>query len=228
MDRMNDDTKDEPVLSARMLDAAREYQDPPPPPREEMWQRVQAARRRGSAVSADRETARWKRPQVWLPIAIAATLILGIAIGRLWPILGGGIKQQVAKGPDSTAIDPAKPKKKDLFAQYAAEQTLGQAEVLLTQYRSDVTAGVSPTTSPAEARKLLLATRLLLDAPSISDPRLRGLLEDLELVMAQISEGSTQKEDRAVITEGLERRDVLPRLRAATTVGTGVQIPGAI
>ena len=226
---MNDDTKDEPVLSARMLDAAREYQDPPPPPREEMWQRVQAARRRGSAVSADHGTARWKRPQVWVPIAIAATLILGIAIGRLWPIVrGNGIKQQVAKGPDSTAVDSTKPKKKDLFAQYAAEQTLGQAEVLLTQYRSDVTAGVSPTTSPAEARKLLLATRLLLDAPSISDPRLRGLLEDLELVMAQISEGSTQKEDRAVITEGLERRDVLPRLRAATTVGTGVQIPGAI
>jgi hypothetical protein len=222
MDRMNDETKDEPVLSARLMDAAREYQDPPPPPRDEMWQRVQAARRPGGRAAG------WKRPQVWVPIAIAATLILGIAIGRLWPGMGGVIKYPVAVNPDSAAVDSTKPKKKDLFAQYAAEQTLGQAEVLLTQYRSDVTAGVSPTTSPAEARKLLLATRLLLDAPSISDPRLRGLLEDLELVMAQISEGSTQKEDRAVITEGLERRDVLPRLRAATTVGTGVQIPGAI
>ena len=100
--------------------------------------------------------------------------------------------------------------------------------MLLTQYRSDVAAGVQPTTTPAEARKILLATRLLLDAPSISDPHLRDLLEDLELVMAQISEGSVQKEDRAVITEGLERRDVLPRLRAATSIGTGVQIPGAI
>jgi len=214
---MNDGPKDEPVLSARLMDAAREYQDPPPPPREEMWQRVQAARRRGG------ETSRWKRPVVWVPIAIAATLLLGIAIGRNWIPFGTVIKREVAV---DTTTSPAK--KKDLFAQYAAEQTLGQAEVLLTQYRSDVAAGVQPTTTPAEARKLLLATRLLLDAPTISDPRLRDLLEDLELVMAQISEGSEQEEDRAVITEGLERRDVLPRLRAATTIGTGVQIPGAI
>lgn len=221
----NDESKDEPVLSARLMDAAREYQEPPPPPREEMWQRVQATRRRGPAVSAGLETPRWKRPVVWVPIAIAATLLLGIAIGRNWIPFGTGVKREIVNN-DSTATSPSK--KKDLFAQYAAEQTLGQAEVLLTQYRSDVAAGVQPTTTPAEARKLLMATRLLLDAPTISDPRLRDLLEDLELVMAQISEGSEQKEDRAVITEGLERRDVLPRLRAATTIGTGVQIPGAI
>jgi hypothetical protein len=220
MDRMNDDTKDEPVLSARLMDAAREYQEPPLPPREEMWARVQQARRRAASVPA------WQRPKVWVPVAIAATLVLGIGIGRLWPSIRNGVKQNVA-GVDSTTPGAA-PTKKDLFAQYAAEQTLGQAEVLLTQYRSDVAAGVQPTTTPAEARKLLLATRLLLDAPSISDPRLRDLLSDLELVMAQISEGSEQKEDRAVITEGLERRDVLPRLRAATSIGTGVQIPGAI
>jgi len=220
---MNDEPKDEPVLSARLMDAAREYQDPPPPPREEMWQRVQAGRRgqrAGGPVGI-------RDPKIWAPLAIAATLFLGIAIGRIWPLLGSGVKQNVAK-VDSLATDSAAPKKKDLFAQYAAEQTLGQAELLLTQYRSDVTANVAPTTTPADARRILLATRLLLDAPSISDPRLRDLLEDLELVMAQISEGSTQKEDRAVITEGLERRDVLPRLRAATSVGTGVQIPGAI
>jgi hypothetical protein len=47
-------------------------------------------------------------------------------------------------------------------------------------------------------------------------------------VLAQISEGSSVKEDREVITDGLERLDVLPRLRAAMPVGTGVQIPGAI
>jgi len=223
MDRMNDDTKDEPVLSERLMDAAREYQEPPPPPREDMWARIKTARRQDGKKS---NQPGWQRPQVWVPIAIAATLILGIAIGRNWFVVRNGVKQNVAQ-TDSATVTPA-PKKKDLFAQYAAEQTLGQAEVLLTQYRSDVAAGVQPTTTPAEARKILLATRLLLDAPSINDPHLRDLLSDLELVMAQISEGSMQKEDRAVITEGLERRDVLPRLRAATSIGTGVQIPGAI
>lgn len=219
---MNDEPKDEPVLSERLMDAARGYQEPPPPPREEMWARIREQRHSGTVA----RRPVWQRPAMWVPVAIAATLVLGIAIGRSWLPARTVVKDNIVQ-TDSTAPS-ATPKKKDLFAQYAAEQMLGQAEVLLTQYRSDVAAGVQPTTTPAEARRLLLATRLLLDAPSISDPHLRDLLQDLELVMAQISEGSDQKEDRAVITEGLERRDVLPRLRAATSIGTGVQIPGAI
>lgn len=215
---MNDDPKDEPVLDPRLMDAARARHEPPPVPREEMWLRVQTARRRGG------ETARWKQPRFWVPVAIAATLILGIAIGRGWLPVGTAVKSTIATAPTDSA---SKAKKEDLFARYAAEQTLGQAEVLLTQYRSDAAAGAATTTTPAEARKLLLATRLLLDAPTLSDPRLRDLLEDLELVLAQIAEGSQVKEDRAVITDGLDRHDVLPRLRAAT-VNTGIQLPGAI
>ena len=215
---MTDPTKDEPVLSPRMLDAARAHHEPPPAPREELWKRVQGARRRA------RPTPTWGRPQLWVPFAIAATLVVGFGLGRLWPKIRSGVKPQVADAPDSTAAT----QREDRFARYAAQQTLGKAEVLLTQFRADARTGTAPATSPAEARQLLLATRLLLDSPSLSDPRLRGLLEDLELVLAQIAEGSDQKEDRAVITEGLDRRDVLPRLRAAVPVATGVQLPGAI
>lgn len=217
---MTDDPMEEPVLDPRLLDAARAHHEPPPVPREEMWARIQGARRPGGRT-AGRPV--WQRPKVWVPIAIAATLILGIALGRLWLPVGPGVRQHIAEAPDSAG----KARKDDLFARYAAEQTLGQAEVLLTQYRSDAAAGANTTTTPEEARKLLLATRLLLDAPTLSDPRLRDLLEDLELVLAQIAEGSQVKEDRAVITDGLERHDVLPRLRAAT-VNTGIQLPGAI
>lgn len=216
---MTDDPKDEPVLDPRLLDAARAHHEPPLPPREELWTRVQAARRRGPAVSAGRA---WQRPRIWVPVAIAATLLVGIALGRLWVPVGTGVKHDVAATDSATAAQ-----KEDRFARYAAEQTLGQAEVLLTQYRSDAAAGTPSATTPEEARKLLMATRLLLDAPTLSDPRLRGLLEDLELVLAQIAEGSQVQEDRAVITDGLDRRDVLPRLRAAT-VNTGIQLPGAI
>ena len=217
---MNDEPKDEPVLSPRLLDAARAHHEPPPAPREEIWARVQTARTR-SGTAAQR--GGWRRPQLWIPLGIAATLVLGIGLGRLWPVISTGSKPNVADSGDSTGT-----KKEDLFARYAAEQTLGQAEMLLTQFRADASAGAPSPTSPEEARKLLLATRLLLDSPTLADPRLRGLLEDLELVLAQISEGSSVKEDREVITDGLERRDVLPRLRAAMPVGTGVQIPGAI
>ncbi len=218
---MTDEPKDEPVLSSRLLDAARALHEPPPAPREEIWARVQQARRH-SGTAAQREW--WKRPSVWVPIAIAATLIVGIGLGRLWIPIGTAVKGNVAATPDSSVTG----NKEDLFARYAAEQTLGQAEVLLTQFRADAAGGTAAATSPANARKLLLATRLLLDSPSLTEPRLRGLLEDLELVLAQIAAGSAQKEDRDVITDGLERRDVLPRLRAAMPVGTGVQIPGAL
>lgn len=216
---MTDHSKDEPVLSPRLLDAARAHHEPPPAPREELWGRIQAGRKAAPRRTAVRPLA---RPAVWVPVAIAATLLVGFALGRIWPRLTAGVKPQVAV----TTPDPSV--REDKFAKYAAQQTLGQAEVLLTQFRADSRAGSSQSTSPAEARRLLLATRLLLDSPSLTDPRLRGLLEDLELVLSQISEGSTVKEDRAVITEGLDRRDVLPRLRAATPVGTGVQLPGAI
>lgn len=216
---MNDDPKDEPVLSPRLLDAARAHHEPPPPPRDEIWARIRTARRDTPRVTESRTIA---RPRVWVPIAIAATLLVGFGLGRVWPAIHFGVKTPIATAP----ADPTKPD--DKFAKYAAQQTLGQAEVLLTQFRADARSGTAPTTSPAEARKLLLATRLLLDSPSLTDPRLRGLLDDLELVLSQISEGSAVKEDRAVITEGLDRRDVLPRLRAAVPVGTGVQLPGAI
>lgn len=211
---MTEPTKDEPVLPARLLDAARAHHEPPPPPAEAMWREVQSRRR------AVRVTDR-KASTLWIPLAIAATLVIGFGLGRYWPRIHAGVATPVASRPDSAT------KGDDRFARYAAQQTLGQAEVLLTQYRADARSGTAAA-SPAEARKLLVATRLLLDSPSLSDPRLRGLLEDLELVLAQIAEGSDQKEDRAVITEGLDRRDVLPRLRAATPVVTGVQLPGAI
>lgn len=212
---MTDPTKDEPMLPARMLDAARAHHEPPPPPVEAMWREVQSSRRRTS-----RRTAR-KASALWIPLAIAATLVIGFGLGRVWPRIHAGVATPVASRPDPAT------KGDDRFARYAAQQTLGQAEVLLTQYRADARSGTAAA-SPAEARKLLVATRLLLDSPSLSDPRLRGLLEDLELVLAQIAEGSGQKEDRAVITEGLDRRGVLPRLRAATPAVTGVQLPGAI
>ena len=218
---MTDESKDEPVLSSRLLDAARALHEPPPAPREEIWARIQTARRQvGKTVGS----AGWRRPQVWVPAAIAATLIIGIGLGRFWIPISTIVKGRIATSPDSSMTG----NKEDLFARYAAEQTLGQAEVLLTQFRADAAGGTPAATSPADARKLLLATRLLLDSPSLTEPRLRGLLEDLELVLAQIAAGSTQKEDRDVITDGLERRDVLPRLRAAMPVGTGVQIPGAL
>jgi hypothetical protein len=60
-------------------------------------------------------------------------------------------------------------------------------------------------------------TRLLLDSPAASDPRLRDLLEDLELVLAQVARlrASPHAEELTFIAAAMDERDVVPRIRTA-------------
>jgi hypothetical protein len=74
----------------------------------------------------------------------------------------------------------------------------------------------------ASARELLTMTRLLLDSPLAQDPQLLDLLEDLELVLAQVvrlEPAPREADDLDLITDGLNQRGVLPRLRAAIPAG---------
>ena len=73
----------------------------------------------------------------------------------------------------------------------------------------------------SQATDLLSTTRLLLDSPAAaSDARLKQLLEDLELVLAQLSRLPAEHGGAEIdlITEALERRDVVPRLRSAVVL----------
>jgi hypothetical protein len=85
---MSDDERFNEILRA----AAQDYNRPPDTPREAMWARIEAARRAGAEdrhpASDDGMRAGGARPQLgdrrwwrWMT-AIAATLVLGIAIGR--------------------------------------------------------------------------------------------------------------------------------------------------
>jgi hypothetical protein len=58
---------------------------------------------------------------------------------------------------------------------------------------------------------------LLLDSPVASDPRLRNLLLDLELVLAQVARIEPQRrtDDMVLIQAALDDRDIVPRLRSA-------------
>ncbi len=108
---------------------------------------------------------------------------------------------------------------------FAAEQTLGQAEMLLTSFRAEARAGgtIDPQVT-SWAGDVLSSTRLLLDSPAARDPRLRGLLEDLELVLAQIVQlGVTPPDARSgdtdLIDHALQQRDLMLRLRTAVPAG---------
>jgi hypothetical protein len=101
-------------------------------------------------------------------------------------------------------------------------QILTQGEALITAFRTADAALAADAHIGVWAREILVPTRLLLDSPVAGDAAVRGLLEDLELVLLQIAHLSGSPADsaeRAWIAETLARRDVLPRLRAAVPAG---------
>lgn len=107
----------------------------------------------------------------------------------------------------------------------AAMETLGQAEALLTVFRAEERPEARARVS-AWARDVLTGTRLLLDSPAAEDPQLAALLQDLELVLAQITAlGNGESGDRELIDDAIRQRDVMPRLR--TIVPAGLPTAGA-
>ncbi len=193
---------DDDRLGERLEQAARDYHRPPATPREELWARIQAerARRRVSPrVLVLRPWLRWG-------LAAAAVLLVGVAIGR-------------STAPTTPALSVARA---DLPYRVAAAQYLTRTEALLTGFRTDSRPGAADSQFVAQARDLLLTTRLMLDSPVAKSAPMRALLEDLEVVLAQIATlpSSQNAEDVKLINEGIEQRSVLLRLRTSVPAGT--------
>ncbi|HSU97038.1 MAG TPA: hypothetical protein VLI40_07405 [Gemmatimonadaceae bacterium] len=95
---------------------------------------------------------------------------------------------------------------------------LAQTAVLLASLPSDRAATESDTAVAARAGELLTQTHLLLDSKAGSDPTLHRLLEDLELVLAQVARlrGQRNGTDLQLIHQTLTAHDVLPRVHDAT------------
>jgi len=103
----------------------------------------------------------------------------------------------------------------------ALGQHLGQSEAFLTLFRSSVRSGHVDPVAFAAARQLLSTNRLLLDSRAGADPRSRQLLQDLELVLAQIAQlgAAADSSDMHIVTQDMDQGDVLPRLRTAVPAG---------
>jgi len=99
----------------------------------------------------------------------------------------------------------------------AAAQYLTRTEALLTGFQVESRGSVARGDGQfaAQAADLLATTRLMLDSPAAQDIRLKGLLEDLELVLAQIAQlpQGGDREDMRLINQGLDQHSVLLRLR---------------
>jgi hypothetical protein len=208
---MTDDRFDE-----LMRDAAQTYHRPPDAPLDEMWDAVE--RTAWGTTAAAPSSRHWLSAPGW---AIAATLVVGIGLGRASLIFNRATQTAPAAQAPLAVNGVANARADSSVAEpYEAETSkyLGQTAALLIALPSEVRAGRADGQFVARAGELLTRTRLLLDSPAANDPTMRSLLDDLELVLAQVvrlQNNYTSGTELDLINRALEQRDVLPRLRTA-------------
>lgn len=206
---MNDDRFDE-----FLREQLRGYRRPAEVPRDAMW----------DAIAEQRRHRRVHRRPTWRywGIGVAAALVIGVGIGRL----------SVPAGPDTTASMPtgAEASEIPVAFRFTAVDHLQRVELFLTGFRTDTKAGRPAAVGPG-ARDLLATTRLLLDSPVGDDINLQGLLQDIELVLAQIAsyQDRPQSGELDLIQQSIEQRSVLFRLHSTVDVQpSGMPIQGVL
>lgn len=202
-------------FEAWLKENADDYNRPPANvPRDEMWETISRARRaprvpvRSWSLMADR----------W-PLAVAASLLMAAGIGLGYWLRGG------TSTPPAPAVAVVTPQAQDSLMQsatydMASVQHLSAVEMMLTSYRANEEAATDAAMR-RWARDLLASTRLLMDSPAGEDPGRRQLLEDLELVLAQIVQldPNAPAEDRALLQRSIAREQVLTRIRSSIPAG---------
>lgn len=189
-------------LQQLMAEAAPSYRVPKDPPLDAMWARIEAEHFDGTSLRR-KPTTRWHR---WgrAITGIAATLLVGFGIGRFSAPDVERLPGVVVAQNAASASDPL---------QRTTSRYLDDAALLLASLPAD---GV-PTDSQftARAAQMLTMVRLLLDSPAAQRPGLYNLLEDLELVLAQVVRLSAtgRAEELTFITAAMNERDVVERLR---------------
>lgn len=213
---MTDDEMDE-----QTREVLRGYHVPPAAPLDAMWEAIESRHFGAPVVSLeDRATARGRAARRWrlgapswgvLVAGMAAAMLFGVVMGRM----SSGAAPMIAdsrEGRYDYWAANAEPYRE------ATTEYLGQTVALLTALPAAARDGQPDARFVTQAGDLLSTTRLLLDSPAAaSDPRLKNLLEDLELVLAQLSRLPSEHggPELNLITEALVQRDVVPRLRSA-------------
>jgi hypothetical protein len=198
-----------------MRDAAHTYNRPlEEPPLDEMWRSIDRTLR-GTHLTTDTNVPRRQFTRVgfgrtWL--RVAAALVVGVALGRFSVsiLAPSGVTQEsqlAATGePVASVPIPYRP---------LTNHYLGQAAALLIALPGELRRG-SDASFVTRADDLLLQTRLLLDSPATSDPGLRMLFEDLEVVLVQVVRLQDRDPTRIdLLNQSLEQRDVIVRLQNA-------------
>ena len=194
-------------LDELLDDARRTWPMPPEPDYQAMWGRIEREAFSGVRAKESR-TPSWRV----FSIGIAATLMVGVGLGRLSMKQAAPSESVPTLAAVTTDTTPTRASEYDR----AASELLGRTVVLLTSLPDEARSAGAERFSN-NAIELLTSTRLLLDSPAASDARFKDLLEDLELVLAQIAmlQSGRTRQEIDLITDALEEREVVPRIRSA-------------
>ena len=201
---------DDRRLDELLNDAKRSYRAPPNADLDAIWSRVESEAFAAPQLNPVRRAPSWRV----FAGAMAATLVLGVALGRVTAVneqsasIATAARQSNARLASNIATDPY---------QRQTQEFLGRAALLLASLPSNGRPGLPDDRLNEQARQLLGTTRLLLDSPVGHEQRMKDLLEDLELVLAQVARLQTQHRGEALslINEAMQARDVVPRIRTA-------------
>ncbi len=210
-------------------------------PREEMWNAI-CAQRIAPATSPVLARTTMRR---WTWIGMAATLLLGVGIGRYVyrsqptpapAVIAATLSPtSPSDNPPATPLDAPKPvvpespsapvsttpsSTNGAYA-VASARHLQAVQVLLTSYSTETVDTRSDSLVAAWARGLLTNTRLLLDSPAARDPQRARLLQDLEVILVQLVQRSpgALAADRSDVERTMEKTQIIPRLRSALPTG---------
>lgn len=224
-----------------LREASADYESPRGEvPRDEMWAAIQTQRGTGASVPMFQRTAARR----WAWIGMAATLLIGVGIGRYAYRSQPEAPAVVASTPSPTSpadapqaqpVDepasvvpnspstPANGAPSTTNGAYAvaSDRHLQAVQVLLTSYSTENADTRSDSLVSTWARGLLTNTRLLLDSPAARDPQRARLLQDLEVILVQLVQRSpgAAVADRSDVERTLEKTQIFPRLRSALPAG---------
>ena len=205
---------DEKRFDEVLRDLPRSFNPPHQPPLDDMWAVIEDAHFNAPAAVPSHRGTITRAP--WL--AAAAALVIGVGIGRYVP-RSAKITDTLSPAPKVASVSQTASDTSAVVDAYRDQTShyLGQAAALLISLPAKDASGKADPGFAGKAAELLVTTRLLMDSPAAQDPKLRSLLEDLELVLVQIARLRSERSrgDLDLIHQAVEQGDVLSRLNSA-------------
>jgi hypothetical protein len=212
-------------MDALIRAGAAEYNRPNATPRDEIWKRIQARRAAGATSATRRPTS--FRLYGSIGLAAAATLLIGIVIGgrlertnqRVTAMNGFPIEDLVTSTGEYSDTNTAAAAYRRVMVEH-----IGNSEAMITSFRANARSGTVDKQMADWSGGLLVRTRMLESSPASNDPVMKRLLEDLDLVLAQITQYSGQPthrpDDLDLIEQSIDQRGVMTKLRATIPAST--------